>query len=593
MSADPNAKPSRAARLLPFLVPVAALLVCLPLFRQGCSCGHDISFHLASWLDAAQQLRHGTLYPVWDYSAAWNAGEPRFIFYPPISWMLGELLTLTLPFRLVPAIYTWIALSAAGLSMFAVTRRLTAPSVAFVLSALYMANPYMLFTALERTAYAELLSAAWIPLLLFAALRDRPTIKGIAIPLALLWLTNAPAAVMGSYALAIVAGVRVYIAYRRSRMPGEPRPLVLAMNYIVATVLGLTLPAIYLIPAAYERRFVEISMALVPGLSFPANFLFTRTGDAAHDHVVHQVSLIALTLLALSLFALVALFAARRDRLKPIAGTVAALGLLAALIALLLTPISSPIWAHAPELAFLQFPWRWLMVLAPALIVLLALLTRALGVSLGARAAIPLGLAVAILLGFPISKLFLQACPASDQPAVMAALFRSGHGVPPTDEYTPNNADNDFQRSDEPAFWLSDDPQAFAPNTAPNPNATAPDVDFGEPDPAHTLSHRPAPRLEITAPHAEYLIFNLRDYPNWDVGIGCATCVVFNDHLQHVQRDDGLLAVALPAGGQSVSITWHTGRDRLLGGLVSLLALAGLLLLDCTQTRKISAEHAV
>ena len=38
-----------------------------------------------------------------------------------------------------------------------------------------MANPYMLFTAYERTAYAELLAAAWIPLLLLAVLRERVT----------------------------------------------------------------------------------------------------------------------------------------------------------------------------------------------------------------------------------------------------------------------------------------------------------------------------------------------------------------------------------------------------------------------------------
>ena len=66
----------------------------------------------------------------------------------------------------------------------------------------------MLFTAYERTAYAELLAAAFLPLLFAAILRPRPTITGIAIPLALLWLTNAPAAVMASYALALLTLTR-------------------------------------------------------------------------------------------------------------------------------------------------------------------------------------------------------------------------------------------------------------------------------------------------------------------------------------------------------------------------------------------------
>src|SRR5580658_5516908 len=80
------------ARLL--LLPFAAFLVVLPLISNGCSCGHDFSFHLGSWRDAAPQLRHGILLPRWTISAAWNSGEPRFLFYPPLSWLLGAVLTL-------------------------------------------------------------------------------------------------------------------------------------------------------------------------------------------------------------------------------------------------------------------------------------------------------------------------------------------------------------------------------------------------------------------------------------------------------------------------------------------------------------------
>ncbi len=74
----------------------------------------------------------------------------------------------------------------------------------------------MLFTAYERTAYAELLAAVWIPLLLHAILREEVTIPRIAIPIALLWLTNAPAAVMSCYALALLAVVRI------ATTPGAP-----------------------------------------------------------------------------------------------------------------------------------------------------------------------------------------------------------------------------------------------------------------------------------------------------------------------------------------------------------------------------------
>ncbi len=204
----PAAAPSPAPKRAYLLIPFAVLLVLHPLFIHGPSCGQDLTFHVQSWLDAAAQLRHAH-YPHWDTTAAWNAGEPRFLFYPPISWLLGALLTLIFPINLCPTIFIAIALLASGLTFHKLASEFVSPNAALIASTLYLANPYMLFTAFERCALAELLAAAWLPLLLLALLRKRPTIPGIAIPLALLWLTNAPAAVIGSYTLALVATLRV------------------------------------------------------------------------------------------------------------------------------------------------------------------------------------------------------------------------------------------------------------------------------------------------------------------------------------------------------------------------------------------------
>src|SRR5471030_1152990 len=110
------------ARLL--LLPFAAFLVVLPLLLNGCSCGHDFTFHIGSWLDAASQIRHGTLLPRWTISAAWNSGEPRFLFYPPLSWLLGAALTLAAP-AAAPVLFTWIALTAAAFTMYRLARDFT------------------------------------------------------------------------------------------------------------------------------------------------------------------------------------------------------------------------------------------------------------------------------------------------------------------------------------------------------------------------------------------------------------------------------------------------------------------------------------
>src|ERR1700760_4246485 len=185
--------PAALARAWPaILLPLLALIAVAPLIAHGSSCGHDFEFHLESWLDAAAQMRHGTLDPAWTVTAAWNAGEPRFLFYPPLSWMFGSLLAWTMPLSAAPIIFTAVALLGSGIAMYLLARDYASPAAAILVAAIYMASPYMIFTAFERTPYVEFLAAVWIPLLLRAGLRERPPIAGLALPTALLWLTNAP-----------------------------------------------------------------------------------------------------------------------------------------------------------------------------------------------------------------------------------------------------------------------------------------------------------------------------------------------------------------------------------------------------------------
>src|SRR5581483_3152039 len=88
------------ARLTPIAIILGAALVAIaPQLYLGTSCGHDFDFHLVSWFDAQQSWRQGIFYPHWSPSANYGAGEARFIFYPPVSWMLGAALGFVLPWK--------------------------------------------------------------------------------------------------------------------------------------------------------------------------------------------------------------------------------------------------------------------------------------------------------------------------------------------------------------------------------------------------------------------------------------------------------------------------------------------------------------
>jgi hypothetical protein len=565
------------------LIPLVAFIAIHPLIVHGCSCGHDFDFHLVNWFEAAKQLRAGH-YPQWAATPAWNAGEPRFVFYPPLSWLIGALLGSLLPWTWTPIAYTWLVLTAAGLALYAAARDLNASrNAALFAAAVYTVNPYMLYTAYERTAYAELLAAASLPLVLAGVLRDRPTILRIAIPVALLWLTNAPAAVMGCYVLALLAFIRLIFSVRKRVAPYlavlspgvgnrsnaqpafppasheysdapsfetrtvRPEAARLATTVTLGMLLGFGLAAFYLIPAAHQRRWVQISMATLPGMRFSDNFLFHRIGDADHDIVLHTASLVAVVMIALTITSfLLTLKRAQRAPHLP------ALGVLALVIVFLLTPLSGPIWSHAPELPFLQFPWRLLAVLAAVFGLALSNALPALEL----RPTTTASLVIAFAFTAPAWHAFSQPCYPEDTVSTRLATFLSANpGTDPTDEYTPNTADNDVLAQNNPPFWLAQRPDA-APPKAP--------AQFPGPAP-HSLDLSSGKFALLDVP--QVLVLNLRNYPAWSVTLNNASAPL-------TDRADGLVAIPLPVGPAHIRVNWHNGPDRILGNSISIAALA-------------------
>jgi uncharacterized membrane protein len=540
-----------AALLLTTLGATAVLLV------RGPSCGHDFDFHLVSWMEAGRAWHSGALYPHWVDSANYGAGEPRFVFYPPGSWMLGALLGTIAGWHAAPWLFTTICLLLSGFGMRRFASRWLSPPAAVAAGCLYIANPYMLFVAFERAAYGELMAAALIPLLLSLCVLPTPPAAPVAATIAGIWLVNAPSGVMAGYTLLWIALLRL-ACERRWTAP---------LRIGGASVGGLALAGFYLVPAAYEQRWVEIARAIGPGMRFQDSFLFGHTGEPYHDAVLRSASISGCVLLA------VAVASAALWRRRFSAGvddrngrSLLWLASLVPLTLILLLPVSSIVWRYAPRLQYVQFPWRWLLVLAP-----IAVLLFVGAVARRARPVLVLVIAgaVCIMTLATVPPRLHQYCDEEDNVSAQVQRMRDEQGEEGTDEYTPRDVDNAEVTQDQPEVRVLREMNAEEPDSSKQQNPEwQSDLNAEVPAviriPQQGPEHR---RITIDSPAAGFALVRLMVYPAW--------VVRRNGELMTdlPRRDDGLLTIPVPKGRSEIDIQWHTTPDVWAGRLLSIVGI--------------------
>jgi hypothetical protein len=642
----------------PLMILLAAFIAIIPQFLRGNSCGHDFDVHLVSWLDCVNAWRHGIPYPHWASSPNYGAGEPRFVFYPPLTWMLGAALGLFLPWNLAPIALTFLTLAATGLATRALALEALDDLPATLAGCASLFSLFALFTAYERSAFPEFAGGFWLPLIVLFVMRDRkqspcpihsrflrmggkpqismdrvPPVRGphgqvfvrgveiprppqaeglgredgsstkpahsllhsvldgsaapLALALAGAWLSNLPLGVMAGYLMAGVA--LVWALVRKSRAP--------LLRAATAAVLGLGLAAIYWLPAALERNWVDIKQATQdPGYNFESNWLFAHNANpllALHDQILQQVSWIAIFMIAVA----VACIAISRLRgTLPISRTTSfrlwwiPVAAIPVVVLFFLFPISRPLWYLLPEMRFLQYPWRWLeAVEAPMAIFFVTAVWPS-----GRRArATALVLCSAAFLASTIyaGKVFFQVCYPEDTVASTLADYRAGAGFEGMYEYEPPGGDDSSIATGLPDACLVGDPSIVLGK---------PDPDDPDSNPAWSRDQRtclatfhfvhgpqtnPEHReLRAVTAHAGFLVLRLLSYPAWRIRV--------NGQLLSAlpKRDDGLIAVPVPQGPVDLTIDWTNSPHVAASRWISVLSVLVLVALWWVELRRSPAR---
>jgi hypothetical protein len=617
----------------PSIIFLAAFIAIVPQLIRGNSCGHDFDVHLVSWLDCVNAWHHGIPYPHWAPSPNYGAGEPRFVFYPPLTWMLGAALGVILGWHLAPIALTFITLAATGLATRALTLEALDDLPATLAGCASLFSLFTLFTAYERSAFPEFAGGFWLPLIVLFVMRDLPSsgcpilssaaaekvgnpqisMEGVRVPpvpriwgpgsdaelpaeppqpllrrafngstaplaiaLAGAWLSNLPLGVMAGY---LMAGVALLCALiNKSWAP--------LLRAALAGVLGLGLAAIYWLPAAFERNWVDIKQATQdPGYNFENNWLFAHSTNpllALHDVILHQVSWIAISMIAIAIVGIaISWYRGTLPAAKSPAShlwwiSVAAIPVV---VFFFLFPISRPLWYLLPEMRFLQYPWRWLeAVEAPMAIFFVTAIWPS-----GRRArVIVLSVCSAVFLASTLyaSKVYFQVCYPEDSVASVLFDFRAGTGFEGMYEYEPPGGDDSSIATGLPDACLVSDPSIVLGKPDPDdPDANpiwSPDQGSCQATFATLHGNQTNPEhheIRATTSNAGYLILRLVSYPAWRIRVNGQTQTALP------RRDDGLIVVLIPQGSVDLTVDWTRSPDVLAARWVSafsLLLLAAL-----------------
>ena len=545
----------------------------MPMLFLGNASGHDFQFHLASWLDVAGQWREGILFPRWAEWANWGFGEPRFIFYPPASWLLGAALGSILPWKMAPGAFIWLALVLAALAMWRLAREWLPQRQALTAAILYAVNPYHLVIVYYRSDFAELLASALFPLVVVGALRVTRDgwvrVPGLALAFALVWLSNAPAAVIATYSLPLM----LLVGFALGR---DVRRLLAGATAMLG---GFGLAAFYILPAAWEQRWVQISQALTENLRPAQNFLFTHSNDPEFVLFNWKVSAVALGTILITALAAVAA-ARQRKAFLQLWWTLLALG---AASVFLMFPPSLFLWQHLPKLQFVQFPWRWLLPLNVAFAFFVAAILQT-----------PrkqwLGWAAILIATGTIATTFVKGAwwDSEDIPVLMSEI-RSQHGYEGTDEYEPLGSDRYQLPGQPPASADDSDESSLSGSSKPAaPMIATIDPESDAPSPikdenAHIDRWSAETKMFTSkANQPAALALRLLNYPAWEIKVDGT--IVHADSLPETAQ----LSLHEPTGKHSVYVFFQRTWDRTTGTAISILSLFMLLGFSAYSRRKSS-----
>jgi hypothetical protein len=354
-----------------FLAALGALtlLAGLPLFQFKLMSGHDSLAYLPRYVEFYQGLRDGEIVPRWAADLGAGYGEPTFNFNPPaLYYLVSAFHAIGFTFIASEDLAVFVLLLAAGAGMYLLACDVFGRHGGLVAAVAYVFSPFLLMRLYVGHALADFTAFAFMPYAFWAisgidrGSTSRRFLTG-AVAVALLMLSSISVAVMVLPALALFLALKA--------TSGKDLAALLRGGACVA--LGLGLSAFFWLPAIRETQFVHISRREAGSLNFHNHFVYIwqlvyspwgygLSVPGWHDGLSFAVGPVHLLLTGVAL-----LLVRRIWRASAPAGALVAASLVIVVGSVFFaTNASLFIWEHVSVLHPLQFPWRFLTLIALA-----------------------------------------------------------------------------------------------------------------------------------------------------------------------------------------------------------------------------------
>lgn len=531
----------------------AALLAGLPLFRFAAMSGHDALEYLPRSEEFFSLLASGQWFPRWAPDLSAGHGEPFFSFNPPmIYYLTAAFHALGANFVAAEDLASFALLLTASLGMYALAASYFGRHGGLVSATAYVFAPYVLVALYVRHALADFAAFAFLPLIFLGIWRfaERDGVR---------WLTLATvslaALLLSSSSVALIA-VPAFSALALWQALHRRSWSVLGRG-AWALMIGVGLAAFFWVPALGEKQFVQVGRLLQGSLNYHNHFvylfqlLYSPWGYGLSVPGPTDGMSFAIGPAYLALAVVAAFFLPQIRQRSPATAAAVGFALVLSVVAALLTTFQTQwLWDRVPLLPYLQFPWRFL-----ALVAFGTAFVAGAAVALVDRSPQLRNALTATLLGILVVGGLLIAHPQSDLRVI-------------EQDYTPSTvASHDVAvttaREYQPV-WVSTQPAAPVTQRLTMLSGSA-----------RLLSQELAAssyRFDVEVMQAAQIRVNTYYFPGWSLWVDGAP------QLLQFGGADGTMQFALSPGRHLVQLAFVDTPIRSVARSLSLVALAALLL---------------